>query len=399
MTIKGAGRKVAALSLALLLSLPGLGQNTRQQEAKKARLQEEIALIDKQLKDNAAKSSNVMNTLSLLSRKIESRKKLVEESDREISALNGQINVRQKEIDRLQNRIDTLTLYYEKLISTAYRNRDSKIWYMYILASENLGQAFRRMAYMKNLSSDLNRQGEKIKDARAELIRETDSLTVLRSKAQELRNKRAFEISTLKAEQAQSEKLAGQLKRNRTKYQKELAYKKRQVDALNKEIERIIAAAVGGSRSGSSGKDKTVVDTKLNAEFAGNKGRLPWPASGPVVDKFGQHYHPVFKSVKLPFNNGINIALSPGTPVKAVFNGTVKQIVVMPGYNKCVLVQHGNYFSFYCKLDSVSVKAGDKISTGDIIGTVGTIDNMTQLHFQIWQGTRPQNPELWLKVY
>ena len=386
--MKGAGRKVAALSLALLLSLPGLGQNTRQQEAKKARLQEEIALIDKQLKDNAAKS-----------RKIESRKKLVEESDREISALNGQINVRQKEIDRLQNRIDTLTLYYEKLISTAYRNRDSKIWYMYILASENLGQAFRRMAYMKNLSSDLNRQGEKIKDARAELIRETDSLTVLRSKAQELRNKRAFEISTLKAEQAQSEKLAGQLKRNRTKYQKELAYKKRQVDALNKEIERIIAAAVGGSRSGSSGKDKTVVDTKLNAEFAGNKGRLPWPASGPVVDKFGQHYHPVFKSVKLPFNNGINIALSPGTPVKAVFNGTVKQIVVMPGYNKCVLVQHGNYFSFYCKLDSVSVKAGDKISTGDIIGTVGTIDNMTQLHFQIWQGTRPQNPELWLKAY
>ena len=397
--MKGAGRKVAALSLALLLSLPGLGQNTRQQEAKKARLQEEIALIDKQLKDNATKSSNVMNTLSLLSRKIESRKKLVEESDREISALNGQINVRQKEIDRLQNRIDTLTLYYEKLISTAYRNRDSKIWYMYILASENLGQAFRRMAYMKNLSSDLNRQGEKIKDARAELIRETDSLTVLRSKAQELRNKRAFEISTLKAEQAQSEKLAGQLKRNRTKYQKELAYKKRQVDALNKEIERIIAAAVGGSRSGSSGKDKTVVDTKLNAEFAGNKGRLPWPASGPVVDKFGQHYHPVFKSVKLPFNNGINIALSPGTPVKAVFNGTVKQIVVMPGYNKCVLVQHGNYFSFYCKLDSVSVKAGDKISTGDIIGTVGTIDNMTQLHFQIWQGTRPQNPELWLKAY
>lgn len=395
--MKGAGRKVAALSLALLLSLPGLGQNTRQQEAKKARLQEEIALIDKQLKDNAAKSSNVMNTLSLLSRKIESRKKLVEESDREISALNGQINVRQKEIDRLQNRIDTLTLYYEKLISTAYRNRDSKIWYMYILASENLGQAFRRMAYMKNLSSDLNRQGEKIKDARAELIRETDSLTVLRSKAQELRNKRAFEISTLKAEQAQSEKLAGQLKRNRTKYQKELAYKKRQVDALNKEIERIIAAAVGGSRSGSSGKDKTVVDMKLNAEFAGNKGRLPWPASGPVVDKFGQHYHPVFKSVKLPFNNGINIALSPGTPVKAVFNGTVKQIVVMPGYNKCVLVQHGNYFSFYCKLGSVSVKAGDKIRTGQVVGTVDTIGGETQLHFQIWSGRTPQNPETWLR--
>ena len=397
--MKGAAWRTAALLLALSLSIPGLGQNTRQQEAKKARLQEEIALIDKQLKDNAAKSSNVMNALSLLRKKIESRKKLVEESDREISALSGQISARQREIDRLQSRIDTLSLYYEKLIAAAYRNRDSKIWYMYILGSENLGQAFRRMAYMKNLSSDLNRQGEKIRDAKDELQRETDSLTVLRTKAQELRNKRAFEVSTLKSEEAQSEKLAGQLQRNRTKYQKELAYKKRQVEALNREIERLIASAVGGSRPGSSGKDKTVVDTKLDAEFARNKGKLPWPASGPVVDRFGQHYHPVFKSVKLPFNNGVNIALSPGTTVKAVFNGTVKQIVVMPGYNKCVLVQHGNYFSFYCKLDSVSVKAGDKVSTGDIIGTVGTIDNMTQLHFQIWQGTRPQNPEHWLKAY
>ena len=48
-------------------------------------------------------------------------------------------------------------------------------------------------------------------------------------------------------------------------------------------------------------------------------------------------------------------------------------IVVMPGYNKCVLVQHGNYFSFYCKLGTVSVKAGDKVKTGQVVGTVDTI--------------------------
>ena len=115
------------------------------------------------------------------------------------------------------------------------------------------------------------------------------------------------------------------------------------------------------------------------------------------MDHFGQHYHPVFTKVKLPFNNGINIALEKGTEVKAVFNGVVKQIVVMPGYGKCVLVQHGNYFSFYCRLGSVSVKAGDKVSTGEVIGRIDTIDNLNQLHFQIWQGTKPQNPESWLR--
>ena len=80
-----------------------------------------------------------------------------------------------------------------------------------------------------------------------------------------------------------------------------------------------------------------------------------------------------------------------------MFIGVVKQIVVMPGYNKCVLIQHGNYFSFYCKLATANVRPGDTVKTGDIIGTVDTIDGMNQLHFQIWKGTAPQNPELWLR--
>ena len=67
------------------------------------------------------------------------------------------------------------------------------------------------------------------------------------------------------------------------------------------------------------------------------------------------------------------------------------------GERICVLVQHGNYFSFYCKLKSTSVKAGDKVKTGQKIGTVDTINGETKLHFQIWQNQKPQNPELWLR--
>lgn len=115
------------------------------------------------------------------------------------------------------------------------------------------------------------------------------------------------------------------------------------------------------------------------------------------MDHFGQRFHPVYTNLKLPFNNGVTIALAAGTEIKAVFDGDVKQIVVMPGYNKCVLVQHGNYFSFYCKLGTVSVKAGDKVKTGQVVGTVDTIGGETQLHFQIWSGRNPQNPEIWLR--
>lgn len=386
---------ITSIALSMSLSVGMSAQDTRAQESKKARLEKEIALIDKQLKENAAKSNNALATLNLVRKKVADRTELVAESDKEISALSGRISARQQEIAKVQDKLDTLTLYYSRLVKSAYRNRDSKIWYMYILASDNVGQAFRRAGYLKNLSSEMNRQGEKIIDTRQELSRQVDSLEVLKASAEALRARRAEEVSRLKKEEAESADIVSQLQKNRTKYQNELAAKKRQVDALNREIQRIIAAAV--SKSGGKTTTKKPVDIKLDAEFAKNKGKLPWPAEGPVVDHFGQHYHPVFKSVKLPFNNGVTISLSKGTAVRAVFDGVVKQIVVMPGYNKCVLIQHGNYFSFYCKLGSASVKPGDKVKTGDIIGTVDTIDGATQLHFQIWKGTAPQNPELWLR--
>lgn len=386
---------ILTLAMTVLCAYDAAGQDTRAQESRKARLEREIAVIDKQLKDNAAKSSDAMATLNLVRKKVADRKELVAESDKEIATLNSRIRAKQQSADKVQERLDTLTLYYEKLVRNAYRNRDSKVWYMYILASENIGQAFRRANYLRNLSTEMNRQGEKIIDTKAELQRQMDSLNVLKAEAEVLRAKRTSEVNALQKEEAQSATLVKNLQRNRSRYQKDLAAKKRQVDALNREIARIIAAAVSGK--GGKAAAKKPVDIKLDAEFAKNKGKLPWPAEGPVTDHFGQHYHPVFKSVKLPFNNGITISLSKGEQIKAVFDGVVKQIVVMPGYNKCVLIQHGNWFSFYCKLGSTSVKPGDKVKTGQVIGTVDTIDGMNLLHFQIWKGTSPQNPELWLR--
>ena len=388
-------KAVLILMAMLLLPIHSFAQDTRVQESRKAALEREIALIDKQLKENSKKSYNALNSLTLVRKKVADRKELLAESDRELTRINAAVKSKKAEIDRIQNRLDTLSAYYSKLISSAYRNRDSRVWYMYILASDNVGQAFRRIGYMRNLSSNLNRQGDKIKAAREELQKETDSLMVMKSQAQSVRNRRAADLASLQSEEKEAAALVSNLQRNKTRYQQQLAAKKKQVDALNREIERIIASAVNGGKSGS--KTSKPVDLKLDAEFAKNMGKLPWPATGPVVDHFGQHYHPVFTKVKLPFNNGINIALAKDTEIKSVFNGIVKQIVVMPGYGKCVLVQHGNYFSLYCRLGNVSVKAGDKVSTGDVIGRIDTIDDMTQLHFQIWQGTKPQNPELWLR--
>ena len=387
--------RLIMLSLAAALALAGevYAQDTRAQENKKARLEKEIALLDKQLKENKSKSGNALSALNLVQKKVEGRKALVAESDAEIKQLSSRISLMQKETDKIQRRLDTLTMYYSRLVRNAYRNRDSKVWYMYILASENVGQAFRRVGYLRGLSSQMNTQARKISETKAELEAETAKLNALKEEAQKLRAARQAEVKSLQKEEAQAQGLVNTLKKEQNKYQKQLNAKKKQVEDLNKEIARIIREAAKGGKGGK----KKPVDLTLDKEFAKNKGKLPWPAEGPVVESFGQHNHPVFKKVKLPFNNGVTIAVEPGTTVKAVFDGEVRQIVVMPGYNKCVLVQHGGYFSFYCKLGNVKVKAGEKIKTGQAIGTVETIGGESQLHFQIWKDTTPQNPELWLR--
>lgn len=392
---------IIAVIAALAWHIPAYSQNTRTQEARRARLQKEIAILDEQIRANSAKSANAMSRLTLISGKVDSRKRLIEESDREISEYSDSIARKEKEISVIKARLDTLSAHYARLVRGAYINRSPKVWYMYILASDNIGQAFRRYGYLRDLSRQMNVQASKIIDIREELEKESAKLTAMKRGAEAVRAQRVSEMNKLKAEEDEARSLVSQLKKNKRKYQSDLFRKQREVEALNREIERIIRSATEGTGKSGKGGSQTVtrkpIDYTLAKKFEANKGKLPWPADGPVVDHFGQRFHPVYTNLKLPFNNGVTIALPAGTEIKAVFDGVVKQIVVMPGYNKCILVQHGNYFSFYCKLGTVSVKAGDKVKTGQVVGTVDTIGGETQLHFQIWSGRTPQNPEKWLR--
>ena len=388
--------RISVAAVAFICSVCTLqAQDVSRHEAEKARLEKEIAILDRQLAENSDRSKDALAQLTLIRKKISSRKALIAENDRQIRAYSDEIYSAQRQINRLQAREDTLTEHYSRLVRSAYRNRDVKIWYMYILASENLGQAFRRFSYFRELSSQMKAQAKEIREIRSELESEKARLQELKAEAEKVRARRQNELKSLQQEEGQSAKVVSQLKRNRTKYQKEVNAKRKQVEALNREIKRLVEAAMKASSGEKGGKE--TIDYKLAGEFSANKGKLPWPAEGPVIDRFGQHYHPVFTKLKLPFNNGITIALPKGTEVRAVFDGVVKQIVVMPGYNQCVLVQHGNYFSFYCKLKTTSVKAGDRVGTGQTIGEVDTINGQTQLHFQIWKDQTPQNPETWLR--
>ena len=383
----------------ILAALPSVAQDVSRQESRKAQLQREIELLDKQISENSSKSTSLLSSLTLLRKNIENRKALVKESDREIRMYSDSLYLKQRQINRLQTRIDTLTSHYARLVKSAYRNRDSRVWYMYILASDNLGQAYRRFGYFRNLSQKMKEEAGKIRLMQAELEVEKVRLSQMKKTAENIKAQRVKELASLNKDEKASTDIVNKLKKDRKKYEKQLNAKKKEVEALNKEIQRIISQAVkSSSKSGTSSQKDDPAAVALSAEFSKNKGRLPWPVNGSIVGKFGKQFHPVFKNLALPANNGVDIAVAQGADVKAVFNGTVKQVFVMPGYNQCVLVQHGkHYFTFYCKLGGVNVKVGDSIVTGQVLGSIETQSGQNQLHFELWKDSTPQNPSDWIR--
>lgn len=398
-------RKALLIVLLALVAAWGAGaQNSsvKRLESQRAQLEKDIARLNSMLNQNTMRSSEVLSSLTLVRRKISAREQLIASYDQTLKILNDSLRMCQRELDRLQARHDTLQLYYSRLVRGAYKNRDTRLWYMYILSSGSVNQAFNRMGYFRNLSSQMRDQAVKVQEAAAQMEAQRTRLNKIKTETNQLKQKVVDERSKLRTEEGDASKMVDKLKKDRKTYEKQLKEKNRQKEELNRKIADLIRQQTqkqsGSGKKSSKGKTtSTQIDTKLSNEFAANRGRLPWPVEGTVVERFGKHAHPVYKNVQLPQNNGVTLVVKRGTQAKAVFNGTVSQVVVLPGYNQCVLVNHGEYFTLYSKLKSVTVKAGQKISTGQVVGTVDTIGGEDLFHFELWKGSTPQNPENWLK--
>ncbi|HAA13143.1 MAG TPA: hypothetical protein DCE41_16210 [Cytophagales bacterium] len=125
---------------------------------------------------------------------------------------------------------------------------------------------------------------------------------------------------------------------------------------------------------------------------------MPGPvASGFISLKFGRQPHPVIRGTEIN-NDGVDIRTNSGEQVRAVFDGTVTSVaVVPPPYHYAVIISHGDYFTVYTKLKEVTVKNGQRVRARDPIGYVFTNnEGVAELQFQVRRGTELLNPVDWL---
>jgi septal ring factor EnvC (AmiA/AmiB activator) len=127
-----------------------------------------------------------------------------------------------------------------------------------------------------------------------------------------------------------------------------------------------------------------------------NIGKLPWPTErGTIITHFGKHRHPHL-NVTVD-SKGVDFQCEKGSSARAVFEGEVKNVIDLPRY-RAILVQHGDYFTVYSKLEEVYVNVGDVVNTKQSLGKIWTDNDTgeTILYFEIRQQVAPQNPETWI---
>ncbi len=376
-------------------------QSVSELNKRRKKSEAEIAYIDKLLKANESKQKSGIESLHLTRQKIAQRKEMIANIDLQIHIIEQELQNKNNYVGDLKAHLEVLKKSYKNLIYQAYKYRDSNSWLMFVMSSKDFNMAYRRWQYFKRLSEHINELAENIKTTSKKVNTEIISLSEKRQELAAYLSQKQAEMGNLEKEEAEVQSLMKNLLGQEKDLRKKAEQHRQTINKINQQIERIIIEEAK-KREREQAKQKKEnnnlpVDRVLTANFENNRGNLPWPVhKGVVTNKFGEHDHPVFKGVKLPNNNGIDISTEPNSVAMAVFGGTVTRIFNIPGMANCVMMQHGGYYTLYCKLSSVTVKTGDKISVGKNIGTILTEDGNTILHFELWKGMQKQNPELWL---
>ena len=389
-----------SIFLLLVFAFSGMGQTSGELKEKQQKLREDIKYKEKLLKQIEQDSKSSTTKIVLLNKKINQREELITSIKDEIYLIDEKIEENQDLVTAMQNDIVRLKEEYSKMVVQAYKTRNVSSKLMYIFASEDFGQAYRRLKYLQQLSDYRKRQAQAIILTQSSLERKRLALEEQRKEKNSVLNSQNQEKLTLNRERQEKESELKKLSSKEVQYKKELAVAEKSANELKnlikKAIEREIAARNEVAGTTGSTYNLTPEARELGNNFVANKGKLPWPVDkGEITAYFGEQPHPFLKGITVK-NNGISISTTGNSRARAVYDGEVSKIIILPGAGKVVMVRHGEYISIYTNLKETFVNTGDKVKTKEEIGVIISDKGKTEFEFQLWKGTTLMDPSYWI---
>lgn len=387
--------------LLITFSAGSYGQKSKSQlEKEKKEALHKLQEAQKILKETEQKKEVSLGQLNALNQQIVASQSIISSITSEVSILNGEINEHGQVIESLEMDLTNLKKEYAIMVYSSYKANYGLRNLLFIFSATTFNQLIMRTKYMEQYTSARKKQLLLIQQVKESLIVQIASLEKKKENKDQLLNQEVSQNNNLVTLRKKQNSLISELKSKESEIKSELDQRKKAIAKLDKLIADIVSAEIKASSKGAS-TDKINMNARQSATskaFEGSFSKLQWPVStGFISSKFGNNVHPVYKRLKVP-NDGIDIQTNENQEVKAVFQGLVKAIAVVPGEMRyVVLVQHGDYFTVYAKLKKVFVNQGQSVNPDDSIGIVNTDKNGTsELQFQIWKNNQKLNPENWL---
>lgn len=411
-------------------------------------LQQQIRDTEKLISNNNTSLKSQNRDIQIRADEIRKRQALINSKHREIESLVAEEDSLKREISNLEKQHNATQKKYAAAMRHLYKWRSGYDELLFVVSAKDLLEGLRRVRYLRRYGEWRKSQAELLEQQRnatheakqlLELVRVDheiilEDLDKERASLAQRQQEQATQIANL---QKRNKELQTELDRDRKRMAEvektiqrmieeeirkaEEARKKAEEEARRKEEaarkareakEKGTATASKGSTSGTSTSTSKSTGTttapsrntthnsatvkkddafrRLSGSFAENRGRLPYPLDATFA--FVDHYN--------PSNGNSSIVLSTrvGAHACAIYEGVV-QSCFRTSEEWTIIVQHGNYRSVYMNLQNVFVRAGQKVSTRQQLGTLKTEpeSNRAEIRFWIYQNATAVNPERWLK--
>ena len=392
-------RRIALLlGVALVACVPGsawsqqrqnLDVQLRESQSRLETIRRERSAVEEELERLRTQVHSVSDELSNLDRQKQSTTRIVNELDRQINGLTQQIDHITVDLLLAQDALLEKKAVAERRMVDIFK-RGPLYATEVLLRAESFGDLLSRYKYLYLVSRQDRLLANDMYKLRDRVARERRLLVQARQQLETRRSERAQELSRFARLERERQDNLREMRRSEREAQRRLGQLERDERGLNDRIEALERARREAEARGAAAAPASIT--------AANLGGLDWPVEGRVIYEFGASVGP--NNTRIPWH-GIGIAAPAGTPVLAVASGTVSLAGPLGTYLVSVLIDHGGgYYTFYAYLKDASVRVGERVLKGQVVGRVGgeTSSQGSHLHFEIrGQGGIALDPLNWLK--
>jgi septal ring factor EnvC (AmiA/AmiB activator) len=375
---------------------PSSAQSRGDLEKERAAIQKEMIEVKRSLGETHRHHQESLAQLALLQQQLSLRESAIRHINAQVGLIRSTMNESGQETLTLQRQLDSLRTRYAENLVAVYKNRSSADYLSFIFSAASFNDALARMQYLRSYQTYRTEQANNLRHEEQLLLEKIDRLKAAQLEKETILKKENKERVQLGEEKKEKNAAVIRLQGKEKELEQRMAARQRQDRKLSAAIAAVMMRAkkeTGPVDEWGPMKEKDRGEYWIMTErFEAERGHFPWPVeSRSIAMSFGIHTYPD----NLKGNNlGLTIGVTPGSLVKAVFDGEVTAVFPV-GDVEAVIIRHGKYFTTYSNLSTPAVRKGDLVKTGQVLGRVAKIG---ELEFLISdEKDHMFDPEKWLR--